>query len=105
MELLGPFLWAAFRCHLCCHLDLVAVWQAVPLVTFHGPHAPSQPCPVLLKLCMPWPQPFLLAQLAMAVRGAAHGRGAEELGLHIVSLQLQNLIQTRWCTKEMENWQ
>lgn len=45
----------------------VALSQAVPLVTFRGPHAASQPCPVLLKLCVLQPQPFLRAELAMAV--------------------------------------
>lgn len=44
-----------------------ALSQAVPLVTFHDPRAASQPCPVLLKLCVLQPQPFLLAELAMAV--------------------------------------
>lgn len=83
----------------------VALLQAVPVVTFHSPHAPSQPCPVLLKSCVPWPQPFLLAELVMAVRVAVHGQGAEELGLRTLSLQLQNLTQTRWRTQERENWQ
>lgn len=83
----------------------VALLQAVPLVTFHGSHVVSQPCPVPLKLCVPWSQPFLLAELAMAVRGTACGRGAEELGLCLVSFQLQNLTQTHWCTQGRENWQ
>lgn len=40
-------------------------------VTFCYPHAASQPYPVLLELCMPWPQPSLSTWL----------RCAEELGL------------------------
>lgn len=60
---------------------------------------------VLLKLSLPRPQPFLPAELAMAVRGAAHDRGTEELALRSVSLQLQNLTQTHWCAQGRENWQ
>lgn len=79
----------------------VALSQAVPLVTFHSPHAASLPCSILLKLCVPQPQPFLLAELVVAVNRAMHGWGAEE---QLVSLQLQNLTQTYWCTQGRENW-
>lgn len=85
------------------HQSPVPLSQAVPLATFHGPYAASQPCPVLLKLCHSLSS--LQSWWRLGVGGAVYGQGAEELGLWSVSLLLQNLTQTHCCTQGRENWQ
>ena len=109
MELHGPFLWAPFRCHPHCHVDspVRARWLCCRQYLWLPFTVPVLlPSPAQSRCnCVPRPQPFLLAELVMAERGAAHGWGAEELGVRLVNLQFPNLTWTHWCTPGGENWQ